>query len=112
LRYTAKDSVGRINTRRVAVVSADWWLSGGISAANCIAAYQPKGAVSYAASKVNLANPGTYNATEGTAPAFDTAVGWTFNGTTMFLETGIVPDLSAQAWSVIVRSKNRNERLL
>jgi hypothetical protein len=56
-----------------------WWLSGSIPAANCIAAYQPKGAASYAASKVNLANPGTYNATDGAAfPSWDTAVGWTF----------------------------------
>ena len=35
-----------------------WWdLNGTIT--SCIAAYQPKGAASYAASKVNLANPGT-----------------------------------------------------
>jgi hypothetical protein len=62
--------------------AASWWLAGGVSAANCIAAYQAKGVASYAASKVNLANPGTYDATDNTAPAWDTSTGWTFNGVT------------------------------
>ena len=31
-----------------------WWLSGGIAAADCWAAYQPKGAASFAASKLDL----------------------------------------------------------
>lgn len=42
-------------------VAVPWYLAGGVSAANCIAAYQPIGAADYAASKVNLANPGTYD---------------------------------------------------
>ena len=59
--------------------SIPWYLKGGIPKANCIAAYQPKGAASYAASKVNLVNPGTYNLTDGANfPAWDTAIGWTF----------------------------------
>ena len=45
----------------------------------CVAAYQPKGAASYAASKINLANPGTYNAYEGAAPSWNSATGWTFS---------------------------------
>jgi len=58
-----------------------WWLAGGvIDPANCIAAYQPKGAASYAASKVNLANPGTYDAVDGAAyPTWSADTGWTFN---------------------------------
>lgn len=44
-----------------AAAASSWWLAGGIDPANCIVAYQPKGAADYAASKVNLANPGTYN---------------------------------------------------
>lgn len=59
-----------------------WYLSGGIAAANCIVAYQPKGAASLAASYVNLANPGTYNAEPGSAPSFDTTIGWTFTTST------------------------------
>jgi hypothetical protein len=56
-----------------------WWLSGDIAAANCVAAYRAKGAASYAASKINLANPGTYDAADGLAyPSWNTATGWSF----------------------------------
>jgi len=85
-------------------VVTPWWLSGGISATNCIAAYQPKGAASYAASKINLANPGTYDATDGTAyPTWAALTGWSFNGLTQYLLTGITP---ANGWSAIVRVAN------
>lgn len=40
--------------------AAPWYLAGG--APTPIAVYQPKGAASLAASYVNLANPGTYDA--------------------------------------------------
>jgi hypothetical protein len=83
------------------VVSAHWR-----SGANCIAAYQPKGAADLAASYVNVANPGTYNAAPGVAPTFDTATGWTFNGSTQYLDTGIVP-VNNQAWSGFVRFSDR-----
>jgi hypothetical protein len=66
----------------------DWWLAGGVSASNAIVVYQPKGAASYADSKINLANPGTYNATEGSAPSWNTSTGWTGNGSSQYLTTG------------------------
>jgi len=69
-----------------------WWLSGGIAAANCIAAYQPKGAASYAASLMDLSVTGN-DAYEGIAPTWDATNGWTFNGT-YFLKTGIIPTTS------------------
>lgn len=53
-----------------------WWLSGGISAADCLIAYQPKGAADYATSKVNLANPGTYDAISSDDPGWSAANGW------------------------------------
>ena len=67
-----------------------WWLAGGIDPDNCVAAYQPKGAASYAASKVNLAQPGTYDlADPATQPTWDAATGWTFaGGATQFFDTG------------------------
>ncbi len=80
-----------------------WYLSGGISAANCIAAYAPKGAASLAASYSNLANPGTYNAAPGTAPTWDATNGWKFNGSTQYLTTGITP---AVAWTYIFKFSN------
>lgn len=71
-------------------MASGWWdLDGAI--ASCVAAYQPVGAASYAASKVNLANAGTYDAVDGTAyPTWNVATGCTFNGTTQYLKTGIV----------------------
>ena len=79
-----------INKRGGGAVATPWYLAGGVSAANCIAAYQPIGAASYASSKVNLANPGTYDAVEGVAPDWDAANGWRFNGTNDYLNSGIV----------------------
>src|SRR4030042_328416 len=68
--------------RRRAIVfgaAIPWYLSGGIPKADCLAAYQPKGAASYAASKVNIVNPGTYDLTDGAAfPTWDVVNGWTF----------------------------------
>lgn len=77
-----------------------WWLAGGVSSSACIAAYQAKGAASQAASYINLANPGTYNLTLGVAPAWDTTNGWTFDGTSMYLRTGVIP---LYTWSILVR---------
>lgn len=88
--------------------AASWWLSGGISAANCIAAYQPKQAASLAASYVNLANPGTNNAAPGSAPTQAGATGWTFGGG-QYLTTGIVPTSS---YSMIIRFNGCNASTL
>lgn len=79
-----------------------WWLAGGISAANCIAAYQAKGAASYAASKVNLANPGTYNLADGAGyPTWNATDGWIFDGVDDILRmtSGIV----GLSWSFLVK---------
>jgi hypothetical protein len=80
-----------------------WYLAAGAPVP--VAMYQPKGAASLAASYVNLVNPGTYNAAPGTAPTFDTTTGWTFDGTTQYLTTGVVP-ANDQTWSMIVRFSN------
>lgn len=67
----------------------DYGGSGGarIDASNCVAAYCPIGAASYAASKVNLANPGTYDAWNDTyKPTWSNSGGWVFNGSSNFLE--------------------------
>jgi hypothetical protein len=80
-----------------------WWLSGGIPAANCIAAYQPKGAASLAASYVNLANPGTYNAAPGVAPTWDAVNGWIFDGISQYLKGPIVDQLTG---SFVIRFSN------
>ncbi len=83
--------------------AADWWLSGGVNAANAIGVYQPVGAASLANSYVNLANPGTFDAAPGVAPAWNKCLGWTGNGSTQYLVTGIVPD---DGWSMLARVSN------
>ncbi len=90
-----------------AAAPANWWLSGGIAAANCLAAYTPKGAASLAVSYDNNAAPGnglpdgTYDAAPGTAPGWDAVNGWKFvAASTQYLTTGIVP---ADAYSVVIR---------
>lgn len=87
---------------KAATAEIPWYLSGGIAEANCIAAYQPKGAADYAASKINIANPGTYDAYEGVAPPWDVTNGWM--PTAHYLRTDIVP-VRGQ-WSLIVRFSN------
>jgi hypothetical protein len=76
-----------------------WYLAGGVDPANCIAAYQAKGAASYAASKVNLANPGTWDLSEIIAPTWNALTGWTFDGATTLLDTGLtltqIPQLTS-----------------
>lgn len=74
-----------------------WYRAGGAPVP--VAVYQPKGAADLAASYVNLANPGTYNATTGVAPTFDAASGWIGSGSA-WLRTGIT---SANNMSVFVR---------
>ena len=82
-----------------------WSLAGGVTAANCLAAYQPKGAADYAASKVNLANPGTYNCSDGAAyPAWDATNGWQFvTASSQYLNTGLKADTCAKTGSFLSR---------
>lgn len=82
--------------------AADWWA---VTGKTCVAAYQPIGAASLAASYTNLANSGTNNAAPGTAPTWASATGWVFNGSTQYLTTGVVP---ADGWSAICRYSNRS----
>ena len=67
-----------------------WWLAGGVDPADCVGAYQAKGAASYTASKVNLANPGTYDLTTANNPTLDSTTGW-YLQSSKYLDTGIVP---------------------
>lgn len=83
---------------------SEWWKVGGIDPATCVAAYQPKGAISYEDSKINLANPGTYNAYGGVNFGWNDHDGWIGNKTTTHLLTGIQPPTGAELeWSIIAR---------
>lgn len=52
-----------------------WWLSGGIDAANCVAAYRAKGAASKVAALQNLVNPGTHDLVDADMNTFDSGIG-------------------------------------
>lgn len=90
-------------SRAAAAAAAPAWYV--VAGKTCVAAYQPKDAASLAASYVNLANPGTYDAAPGVAPTWASATGWTFNGINQYLTTGVVP-ASNQTWSALVRFSN------
>ena len=61
--------------RSGAAAVAPWYL---VAGRTTYGAYAAKGAASYAASKINLAAPGTRDLADGNAPAWDSSVGWTF----------------------------------
>lgn len=88
----------------IAVGAVPWYLAGGVPLANCVAAYQPKGAANLAASYINLANPGTYDCTAPVAaPTFNASTGWSFaSASSQYLVTGVIPALN-QTWSLLIR---------
>ena len=83
-----------------------WWLQGRIAAADCWAAYQPKGAGGYALSKRNLNGSGN-NAADGAAiPTWDVVNGWKFDAASLqYLTTTFVPQ-NDQSQSVLIQFTN------
>lgn len=85
---------------QAAKAAGGWWdLDGTIT--SCVAAYQPKGAASYAASLADLSGNDN-DATEGTAPAWGATDGWKFDGVNDYLKTSVVPGTD-QSCSMIIR---------
>lgn len=83
-----------------------WYLAGGVDAANCVAAYQPMGAASYATGKVNLTGDTDYDCVDGAAyPTWDDVNGWKFlNTSSQYLGTGIY---AASGYSFAIRFSNQ-----
>lgn len=78
-----------------------WWDNNG-AIASAVAAYAPKGAADFAASKTNLAGGG-HTLANGTAfPTWSSGTGWTFNGSTQYLLSDLTPPMD-QSWSAIVK---------
>lgn len=80
---------------------APWWDFPGQT---CLAAYRAIGAASYAASLVNLDEPGTRDATEGAAPGWSADYGWRQTGSKYLIAGGIT---AAQVKTLAVRFANR-----
>lgn len=82
----------------------DWW-----NAVSCgIAAYDPLMATSFEGSKINMIDPGTYDATDGVAPpTWAAGTGWSFvTALSQSLSTGIIPPLFDGTWSMFVLYDN------
>jgi hypothetical protein len=87
--------------------SADWWLAGGIPAANVAGVWQPKGADSLSESYLRIAGDEGYENIDpaivgGVAPNWDAVNGWIADGTNI-LYTGIIP---VAGMSIIARYSN------
>ena len=91
-----------------AALPLPWWnpdgaTPGGVGGSS-VGAYQAKSAASYAASLVNLANPGTHDLAEigGGSVNWASGVGWSgFNTLSRCLDTGITA--LATTWSILVQ---------
>jgi hypothetical protein len=97
-------ATGRLYKPRAEAAGGGWWDLDGIIT-SCIAAYQAKGAASYAASLVNLANPGTHDLTVASgksAPNWSAVYGWYLNDGNEGLDTGIEPD-GTENYTIICR---------
>jgi len=68
--------------------------------------YMPWRAPSLSDSYVNLVNPGVNNASPGVAPTWHSRRGWIFNGTTQYLDTGIVP---AAGWTMLLLFRSNQQ---
>lgn len=68
--------------------ASQWWLQGGVSSADVFGAWQGIRAGSLADSLVNLNAAGTNDLTYSNAPAHIDGIGWQFNGSDQFLNTG------------------------
>jgi hypothetical protein len=75
-----------------------WYRAGG--APLPVAAYQPKGAASLAASYINLANPGTYDAVPIVIPNWSAETGWSSTGS-QCLNTNVV--MGSLGWTFLAR---------
>jgi hypothetical protein len=83
-----------------------WYLASEIPAANCVAIYQPKGAASYAASKVNLITPGILDCIDDggvKSPIWNAIDGWVATTNAQYLKSYISPPAVGQPWSMLVR---------
>jgi hypothetical protein len=84
-----------------------WWLAGGVSPANVVAAYQPKGAASLAASYINLANPGAFDAVPVAVPGWSAAAGWIFTSAQAVSTVPVISGESgAKIYTMIIQFTN------
>ena len=96
-RYGIQGALGR-SVKRAAAGGGWWDLNGTIT--SCVAAYQPKGAASYAASLTDLSGNGNTLTEFSGTPGWTSGGGWTF---ARYLNTLITPTINLTNPSVIIR---------
>lgn len=84
-----------------------WYLPPGLEFTDVVAAYQSKGASSLKNSYINLVNPGTYDCTTNSDPLWASSTGWTGDGSSKVLNTGIIP---SNSWSLAIRFSGNTAR--
>lgn len=97
--YNVTDS-GRARIAQPGGVATPWYRAGG--APLPVAAYQPKGAATYAIAKQNISLPGTHDLFEGIIPGWNSADGFIFTGS-QWLDTDITP---ANGYTAMVQFAN------
>lgn len=88
----------------------EWWCPCGITPADVIMVFQPKGAADFASSLINLNDPGTNDAIDSggnTTPTWDINNGWTGESTpnNRYLRSNFTPP-NDQSMSMLVRFTN------
>lgn len=97
---TATNAGGSDAETKTGYITVNPWYK--VDSITAVGAYRAKGAASYAASKVNLPNPGVNNLAEGNGVVlWDATNGWQLTrAESKYLTTGIVPQ---KTWSALVR---------
>ena len=87
---------------RIHQTPVSWYLAGGVVPSTCVGVYQAKGAASYAASLVNLINPGTNDAASITGDLdWSSADGWYWKPLATGITTvGLYP---TQTWTIYAK---------
>ena len=108
------DGLDSVQVYEAAAAVAPWWNIDGLTpggvGGTCVAAYQPKAGglynpVNILESYINRANPGTYDAAPGVAPAWAAGTGWSFDGLAQYLSTGFAS--TDNTWSVLLQFSGR-----
>ena len=93
-----------------------WWLSGGISAANCLGAFRATSAGSKSNSLVNLNDPGTNPLVEvGTAISQDDVNGWTGFDSSNYLKANFTLNLTKadyDSYSLLIKYQTEHRTVV
>lgn len=105
----SEEEIENMNAGRIASFfstrSTPWYLAGGtIPDSTNYTVYDPLTASDLASSYSNISNPGTRDAVVGVAPGFSAGSGWSFDGTSQYLDTGVQDTSANETWVIWVEN--------